>query len=104
MKRYILVLLAALSFSSCGSLGGLSGMNTSGTISETDAASGIREALDKGVTTGINLLHRENGFFGSDVYKLFLPAEAQNIVTTLKNMGMSGLVYRAVLQIKRAEE
>jgi hypothetical protein len=102
MKRYLLVLLSVLSFSSCGTLGNLSGVNTS--VSESDAAAGIREALDKGVTTGINLLHRENGFFGSDVYKLFLPQDAQRIVNTLQNLGMGGLVDRAVLQINRAAE
>jgi hypothetical protein len=102
MKRFLMIFLAALSFSSCGSLANLPNLNTG--ITESEAALGIRDALDKGVSTGISFLGRENGFFGNEAYKLFLPQDAQKIVNTMRNLGMGGLVDRAVLQINRAAE
>ena len=74
------------------------------TITEAEAAQGIREALDQGVGTGISLLNKEDGFFGNQAYKLFLPQEALKIENTLRQLGMGSLVDRAILQINRAAE
>ena len=43
-------------------------------------------------------------FFGNEAYKLFLPAEAQRIENTLRQLGMGSMVDRAILQINRAAE
>lgn len=73
-------------------------------LTEAEAAQGIREALDHGVARGIQLLNKEDGFFGNQTYKLFLPPEAQRIESTLRQLGMGGMVDRAILQINRAAE
>ena len=64
----------------------------------------MRQALDQGVGRGINLLNVQDGFFGNQTYKLFLPAEAQRIENTLRQLGMGSLVDKAILQINRAAE
>jgi hypothetical protein len=73
-------------------------------ITEQEAAQGIREALDQGVGRGITFLNKTDGFFGNEAYKLFLPAEAQRIENTLRQLGMGSMVDRAILQINRAAE
>jgi ABC-type transporter MlaC component len=73
-------------------------------VTESEAAEGLRQALDQGVGRGISLLNKEDGFFGNQAYKLFLPAEAQRIENTLRTLGMGGMVDRAILQINRAAE
>ena len=40
----------------------------------------------------------------SQAYKLFLPADAQRIESTLRQIGMGSMVDRAILQINRAAE
>jgi hypothetical protein len=56
------------------------------------------------VGRGISYLNKTDGFFGNNVYKLFLPPEAQKIENTLRNLGMGSIVDRAILQINRAAE
>jgi hypothetical protein len=71
---------------------------------ENEAATGMRQALEQGVGKGITLLNVQDGFFGNQTYKLFLPQEAQRIENTLRQLGMGGMVDRAILQINRSAE
>jgi ABC-type transporter MlaC component len=99
--RFLTVLLIAFGLSSCDTL---SKLPISMPVTESEAAEGLRQALDQGVGRGISLLNKEDGFFGNQAYKLFLPAEAQRIENTLRTLGMGGMVDRAILQINRAAE
>ena len=101
MKRYLIAYAAAIALSSCDTLSNLPAPTT---ITEAEAAQGMRAALDQGVEKGISSLNREDGFFGNQVYKLLLPPEAQKIENTLRQIGMGSLVDRAILQINRAAE
>jgi len=103
MKRYIIALFLSYTLVSCETLSNLPGYGI-GTITENEAATGMRQALDQGVGKGISLLNQQDGFFGNETYKLFLPPEAQRIENTLRQLGMSGLVDKAILQINRAAE
>jgi hypothetical protein len=100
-KRVLTVLLVAGSLSSCDTL---SKLPISVPVTESEAAEALRQALDQGVGRGITTLNRQDGFFGNQAYKLFLPAEAQRIENTLRNLGMGSMVDRAILQINRAAE
>jgi len=101
MKNYFFALAITLGFSSCSTLSNLPGV---GGVTESEAAQGIREALDQGVSKGISLLNKQDGFFGNQLYKLLLPPEAQKIENTLRQIGMGAMVDRAILQINRAAE
>lgn len=101
LKRFLAVLVVAVGLSSCDTL---SKLPISVPVTESEAAEGLRQALDQGVGRGISLLNKQDGFFGNQAYKLFLPAEAQRIENTLRNLGMGAMVDRAVLQINRAAE
>ena len=103
MRKYLATLLLTFSLVSCAELGNLgSAIPTS--ITDAEAAQGIREALDQGVGRGIGFLNKTDGFFGNEAYKLFLPAEVQRIENTLRQLGMGSMVDRAILQINRAAE
>ena len=73
-------------------------------VSQTDAGNAIKEALAKGVSSGIATLNKTNGFFGSDVYKLLLPPDAIKIGNTLRSVGLGSQVDKAILSINRAAE
>ncbi|HYC30566.1 MAG TPA: DUF4197 domain-containing protein, partial [Chitinophagaceae bacterium] len=103
MKRNIFTLLLSVGFlTGCGSLTGLPG--TGGTVTEQEAVTGIRQALDKGVSTGISYLNRQDGFFGNNAYKLFLPPDARKIENVMRDIGLGRTVDQAILQINRAAE
>jgi hypothetical protein len=101
MKNYFFAFILTIGLVSCDTL---SNLPVSTGVTETEAAQGIREALDQGVGRGISLLNKEDGFFGSQAYKLLLPPDAQKIENTLRQVGMGSLVDRAILQINRAAE
>ncbi len=101
MKNYVLAFALTLGLVSCDTL---SNLPVSVPVTQTEAAQGIREALDQGVGRGISLLNKQDGFFGNQAYKLLLPPDAQKIENTLRQVGMGSLVDRAILQINRAAE
>ncbi len=103
MFKRFLVFFLAVSLASCDTLSNLP-TGSSVPITENEAAQGIREALDQGVGRGISFLNKADGFFDNQAYKLFLPAEAQKIESTLRQLGMGGMVDKAILQINRAAE
>ena len=98
-----MLLCVAISVASCDVLTNLPTANTT-PLTEGEAAQGIREALDQGVGRGITLLNKEDGFFGNALYKVLLPPEVQRIETTMRQLGMSAMVDKAILQINRAAE
>ena len=90
----------SLSLASCETFGNLPGVG----VTEEEAAGGIRQALNQGVSKGIGLLNRTDGFFGNAFYKLLLPPDAQKIENTLRDLGLGKKVDQAILQINRAAE
>lgn len=98
-----MLLCVAIGFASCDVLSNLPNTNNT-PLTEGEASQGIREALDQGVGRGISFLNKEDGFFGNEVYKVLLPPEAQRIEATMRQLGMSAMVDKAILQINRAAE
>lgn len=76
----------------------------SSNVSEEEAGQGIKEALTQGVTNAVLNLNKTDGFFGSEVYKMFLPPDAQKIEKTLRSAGMGAQVDKAILAINRGAE
>jgi hypothetical protein len=73
-------------------------------VSEAEAGRGIKEALAQGVTNAVLNLHRIDGFFGSDLYKVLLPPDARKAEAALRGIGLGGQVDNAILAINRAAE
>lgn len=84
--------------------GSTSSSSTTGNVTETEAAGGIKETLEKGVLKGIGLLNKQDGFFGNQLYKVLLPPDALKAEKALRSIGMGSLVDKAILQINRAAE
>ena len=78
--------------------------NPASGITENEAGQGIKEALTQGVTNAVLNLNKTDGFFGSDIYKMLLPPDAKKIESTLRRMGMSAQVDKAILAINRGAE
>ena len=98
-KIFTSIAIVSVLFTSCETLSGLP--NALG-VSEAEAAEGIRQALQQGTGKGISLLNRQDGFFGNNAYKLFLPDDAIRMEKALRTIGMGKQVDRAILQINRA--
>lgn len=73
-------------------------------LSEAEAGQGIKEALAQGVTAAVLNLHKIDGFFGSEVYKVLLPPDSRRVEPALRRIGLGAQVDRSVLAINRGAE
>lgn len=78
--------------------------SSSGKLTEEEAASGIREALIKGTTTGVETVSKLDGYFKNPEIKIPFPPEAKEIEQKLRAIGLGNKVDEAVLSINRAAE
>src|SRR6478609_7248761 len=99
MKKWILIVLSAVFIYGCETISKSPGYGFGGPLTETDARMGIQEALSQGVTTAIFNLNKADGFFGNNIYKIFLPPEAQKVESALRKVGLGKQVDKAILQI-----
>lgn len=91
--------------SSCDVISQLPGaMGTTGPITQTEAAAGIKEALAQGLVKAVLQLNTTDGFYGDQFYKVLLPPDAQKVENTLRSIGFGSLVDKAVLSINRGAE
>lgn len=104
MKKLFFLSFAVILLSSCEVLNQVPASTTNGTVTEAEAASGIKEALAQGLAKAVLQLNKEDGFFKSQFYKILLPPEAQKVEKTLRSIGLGSMVDKAILQINRGAE
>ena len=73
-------------------------------LSEGDAASGIRAALERGALSAIGLLGKENGFLGDGRVRIALPEHMEEIAKILKATGQRRKVDELITSMNRAAE
>lgn len=106
MRIFFVYLMTAfvLSFSSCEVLNQLPTSTSTGGVTESEAAQGIKEALGQGLDKAVVRLNTTDGFFKDQFYKILLPPDAQKIENTLRSIGLNSMVDKAILQINRGAE
>lgn len=63
-----------------------------GKPSTKEVASGLKEALTKGVSRGSDEVSKEDGFFKNPEIKIPFPPEIKQVESTLRKMGMDDQV------------
>ena len=106
MKTRILSLvLAVMLFTGCAELLTILQSAGSGSLTETEVISGLKEALTTGARNSAQRLAAENGYYGDALIKILLPDEAKVIVDNISRIpGGTQLVEDVVLRINRAAE
>lgn len=109
MKK-ILILSLVLSFSSYAQVKEtlaqkLSKLSTQITgVGGVDIASGLKEALNKGITQQVSKLTAEDGFYKNEAVKILMPEELQKVDATLRKIGLSSLADEGIKVLNRAAE
>lgn len=93
MKKLIFGFCLIFSMTSCQELldvlessGGVSG------ITQSEAASGLKQALEKGVISGTSQLGADGGFLKNTAYKILMPEEVRNVVDDIRSNPLTNLV------------
>lgn len=73
-------------------------------ISNTDATSGLRQALNDGSLAAVAKLGIENGYFANPQVKIPLPPSLQRVEGAMRAMGMRKQADELVLKMNRAAE
>lgn len=106
MKRVITSILCLSLLVSCAELQQVvdSIPQTSGVLSNTDIASGLREALDLGIEKQVTKLTATDGFYKNELVKILLPEELQKVDSALRKIGLSSLADEGLKVLNRAAE
>ncbi|WP_241330820.1 DUF4197 domain-containing protein [Chryseobacterium arthrosphaerae] len=75
-----------------------------GNLTSTQISSGLKEALNIGVTDGVKKLAVTDGFFRNEAVKILMPEKLRKIDTTLRSIGMGSLADEGVKLLNRAAE
>ena len=73
-------------------------------ISNKDASTGLKTALEKGALAAVALLGKPDGFFGNDKVRIPLPGFLQDAAGILKTLGQGQRIDELMLSINRAAE
>ncbi len=109
MKKIILI-ITLLSLASCAELQHVVNNLPQGTIGQGQGlsneyiASGLREALDKGIDLQVSKLTAKDGFFRNELVKVLLPEELQKVDKTLRKIGLSKMADEGLKVLNRAAE
>jgi len=108
MKK-ILLLAVAFSLTSCAEM--QQTLNQFPQISSqipgvggVDIASGLKEALNKGITVQVSKLTAVDGFYKNQAVKILMPEELQKVDATLRKVGLSSLADEGIKMLNRAAE
>lgn len=109
MKRILFIgfILSSTLFS-CGqqiNLGKvIDGVLSQGSLSSSEIAAGLKEALSIGVNIGSDNASQLDGFFKNSKIKIPFPPEVQQIENTLRKVGLGGEVDKFVMALNRGAE
>ena len=107
--RYLHCALACVALaaplSGCTSLGSAvsSVSSVSSALTQGEISSGLKEALNLGITAGINKLSATGGYYNDLAVKIGLPSEASTVITNVSKLpGGQALVTKVVKNINYA--
>ncbi|RSK40666.1 DUF4197 domain-containing protein [Mangrovimonas spongiae] len=107
MYRKVLAIFLMISFFNCAELQEvveqLPDTTTVG-ISNDEIASGLREALDKGIDEQVTKLTQKDGFYKNELVKIILPEELKKVEKGLRDIGLDNLADEGIKALNRAAE
>jgi hypothetical protein len=85
-------------------LRGLTGGSTSQSLTRTEIANGLREALRIGTDNVVSQLGRADGFLGDPAIRIPLPRDLERVREPLDRVGLSGMLDDLEVRMNRAAE
>jgi len=83
---------------------GLPQAQAAASLTEADAASAIRQALERGAVAAVSLLGKTDGFLGNPKVRIPLPDYLEDAANLLRRFGQSKRVDELVTSMNRAAE
>src|SRR5258705_10829051 len=94
MKQFLLILLSVSMTAAVNSQSILDkakkALNKNPGVTEEEAGTGGKEALNNGIKSAVFFLNKPDAFFKSELYKVLLPPDAKKMEKTLRDIGKIG--------------
>ena len=103
MKK-LLAIAAIFILSSCAELQQIASQYPIDGLSQTEIASGLKEALNNGISKQVSKLTVKDGFFKNEAVKILLPDELKKVDKALRDVGLSSLADEGLKVLNRAAE
>ncbi len=103
MKK-ILAIATVFVLSGCAELQQIASQYPAGGLSQTEIASGLKEALNNGISKQVSKLTLKDGFYKNEAVKILLPDELKKVDKTLRDVGLSSLADEGLKVLNRAAE
>jgi|SRR5690606_27851406 len=116
----IFIAITVLLFSSCDTLnksgfnlpsplgtassGSSTAQKSTADISEKEAMTGVKEALNNGLQNSIQTLSKKDGFLGDAAVKILMPEEAKQVESALRAVGLGSLCDQFIKSMNGAAE
>ena len=104
MFKKIFLAFALFQFTACAELQQVINQLPNGGVTNDQIASGLKEALNNGITNQVSKLAVEDGFFKNELTRILLPEELQKVDKTLRSVGLSKLADEGLKVLNRAAE
>jgi hypothetical protein len=111
MKKIALAFFTLLMASGCSDMQQMADQyyetpnpSTSPSPSKTEITSGLKDALQIGITNAVASSSVKNGFYGNSLIRIPVPEEADKVSKTLRGLGMNSLVDEFEQSLNRAAE
>ncbi|KUG07618.1 DUF4197 domain-containing protein [Solirubrum puertoriconensis] len=75
-----------------------------GSVSQEEAALGLKEALTQGISKGADQASKQDGFYLNKLIRIPFPQDAQRVATTMRRLGLGSEVDRFELALNRGAE
>ena len=75
-----------------------------GELSSLDISNGLKQALELGVSQGVDLLSKKNGYYDNNLVKILLPEQLQKVDKTLRQIGLGSLADQGIKLLNTAAE
>lgn len=104
MLKKILLVVVIFQFSACAELQQVVNQLPNAIITNDQIGSGLKEALNNGITKQVSKLAVDNGFYNNQLTKILLPAELQKVDDALRKIGLSKLADEGLKVLNSAAE
>ena len=75
-----------------------------GSLTEAEVISGLKAALEKGVTTSSEKASRGDGYYGNSLIRIPFPPEAKEAEARLRSIGMGDEINKFIISLNRGAE
>ncbi|GIM52318.1 hypothetical protein CAPN004_13480 [Capnocytophaga cynodegmi] len=97
-----LLLVASLTLNSCGELQQV--INSTYSNTGFNVADGLKQALEFGVSNGVDILSKDGGYFRDQAVRILLPDELKKVDSALRSIGLASLADEGLKILNKAAE